>query len=97
VRGNGFCEGTVRLGGADVDLDAITCPVLNIVAERDHIVPIQSAEPILKLVGSSETDELRLPAGHVGLFAGRAATKVTLPAIARWIQDQSDRVRANGD
>jgi len=45
-----------------------------------------------QLVGSSEAEELRLAAGHVGLVAGRAAAKVTLPGIAGWIADHSEPV-----
>src|SRR4051812_10711100 len=65
VRRNGFVEGAVRLSGRDVDLGAIRCPVLNVVAERDHIVPIEAAEPLPRLVGSEDAEELRLHAGHV--------------------------------
>ena len=93
IRENGLMEGTLRLGGRDVDLSAIHCPVLNVVAERDHIVPIAAAEPVTKLVtGAPEAEELRLHAGHVGLVAGRAAAKVTLPGIAGWIHEHSDRI-----
>jgi len=89
---NGFVEGTLRLGGRDVDLGAITCPTLSIVAERDHIVPIDAATPLPGLLTGTEAEELRLNAGHVGLVAGRQAAKVTLPAIVQWIKDHSDRV-----
>jgi polyhydroxyalkanoate synthase len=66
--------------------------VLNVMAERDHIVPAPAAEPVPQLVGSDEVEELRLAAGHVGLVAGRAAAKVTLPGIAAWIADHSEAV-----
>jgi polyhydroxyalkanoate synthase len=59
-------------------------------AERDHIVPLAAAEPVAALI--DQTDELRLGAGHVGLVAGRAAAKVTLPGIAGWIADHSEPV-----
>jgi polyhydroxyalkanoate synthase len=85
-------EGTLRLGGREVDLSAITCPVLNVVAERDHIVPIDAAAPIPGLLTGTQADELRLNAGHVGLVAGRQAAKVTLPNIAQWIKDHSEPV-----
>jgi polyhydroxyalkanoate synthase subunit PhaC len=96
VRRNGLMEGTVRLGGEDVDLKAITCPFLNVVAEKDHIVPIGAAEAIPGLVGSEEAEELRLRAGHVGLVAGRAAAKVTLPSIVGWIHSHSDPIDGEG-
>jgi polyhydroxyalkanoate synthase len=93
VRGNALMEGTLELGGERVDLGRIRCPVLNVIAERDHIVPLPAAEPVTRLVGSEEAEELRLTAGHVGLVAGRAAAKVTLPGIAGWIADHSEPVQ----
>jgi len=92
VRNNALMEGTLVLGGEKVDLKAIKKPVLNIMAERDHIVPLAAAEPIVDLVGSKDKDELRLSAGHAGLVAGRKAAKVTLPNIAGWIADHSERI-----
>ena len=92
VRRNALMEGSLELGGERVDLGAIRCPLLNVVAERDHIVPLPAAEPVPRLVGSEEAEELRLAAGHVGLVAGRAAAKVTLPGIAGWIADHSEPV-----
>jgi polyhydroxyalkanoate synthase subunit PhaC len=91
VRANGLVNGTFELGGEKVDLKTITRPVLNIMAERDHIVPLAAAEPILDLVGSKDSEELRLSAGHAGLVAGRKAAKVTLPSIAGWIADHSEK------
>jgi polyhydroxyalkanoate synthase subunit PhaC len=90
VRANGLVNGTFELGGERVDLQAITRPVLNIMAERDHIVPLAAAEPVLDLVGAKEKEELRLAAGHAGLVAGRKAAKVTLPGIAGWFKEHSD-------
>jgi polyhydroxyalkanoate synthase len=92
VRRNALCDGSLVLGGEPVDLGAIRCPVLNVMAERDHIVPLAAAEPVTRLVGSGEADELRLQAGHVGLVAGRAAAKVTLPGIVDWITSHSDPI-----
>jgi polyhydroxyalkanoate synthase subunit PhaC len=92
VRRNGLMDASLELGGEKVDLGAIRYPVLNIMAERDHIVPLAAAEPLVGLVGSEEAEELRLSAGHVGLVAGRAAAKVTLPGIAGWIADRSAEV-----
>jgi polyhydroxyalkanoate synthase len=82
VRENGLMDGSLA------DLGAIDTPVLNVMAERDHIVPLAAAEPLKRLIG--QTQELRLGAGHVGLVAGRAAAKVTLPGIAGWIAEHSE-------
>jgi polyhydroxyalkanoate synthase subunit PhaC len=81
VRGNGLMQR---------DLSEITVPVLNVMAERDHIVPLPAAEPVARLL--PQTEELRLAAGHVGLVAGRSAAKVTLPGIANWIAHHSEAI-----
>ena len=39
VRRNALVDGSLRLGGSDVDLGAIRCPLLNVIAAFDHIVP----------------------------------------------------------
>jgi polyhydroxyalkanoate synthase len=83
VRANGLMDGTVA------DLSRIRCPALNVLAKRDHIVPRAAAEPIPRLLGGG-ADELQLDAGHVGLVAGRAAAKVTLPGIVDWIVEHSE-------
>jgi polyhydroxyalkanoate synthase len=82
VRENGLMDGSLA------DLSRIDVPVLNVMAERDHIVPLPAAEPLVRLIPHAE--ELRLQAGHVGLVAGRAAAKVTLPGIAGWIAEHSE-------
>jgi polyhydroxyalkanoate synthase len=83
VRANGLMDGTVA------DLSRIRCPALNVLAKRDHIVPRAAAEPIPQLLGGG-AEELQLDAGHVGLVAGRAAAKVTLPGIVDWIVAYSE-------
>lgn len=89
IRENGICDGTLVMGGEKVSLQDIAIPFLNVLAERDHIVPLESAAPLIDLVGSEQKDELRLPAGHVGLVAGRTAAKVTVPAIIEFLQRRS--------
>ncbi len=94
LRGNGFVEGGVRLGGDAISLGEIEVPYLNVIAERDHIVPIQTAEPAVGLVGSEEKDELRLHAGHMGLVVGRTAAKVTIPTIIEFLAERTEEAVA---
>ena len=79
----------LRMGGRKVSLKDITVPFLNVVAERDHIVPTGAAAPALDLVGSPDKGELRLDAGHIGLAVGRTAQKVTIPKIADFLRLRS--------
>lgn len=82
--------GRVPLGDRTVDLGDITVPFLNIVGEKDNIVPPQSTGDLCALVGSEEADDLRLPAGHVGLIVGRTAHNRNLPAMAEWLRNHSE-------
>jgi polyhydroxyalkanoate synthase subunit PhaC len=89
VMENALVAGTLRLGGEPVDLKAITCPFLNVMARQDNIVPTAATRPLTGLVGSQVADELCLEAGHVGLVASRTAAKVALPKMAEWVQRHS--------
>ena len=83
--------GTVPLNGRDIHLADITVPFLNIIGEKDHIVPPASSEGLGDLLGSDEVDEYRFPAGHVGLVVGRSAHQRFLPRMAEWLQRQAER------
>jgi polyhydroxyalkanoate synthase subunit PhaC len=95
VRDNAILADRVRLGGRPIHLREITCPFLNIVATRDHVVPAAAALPLLDLVGSTDRDELRLDAGHIGLVVGRSAGKVTIPKIIDFLRQRSDVLDAS--
>ena len=86
---NALVTDRLYLGGRKVTLSNITCPILNVIAERDHIVPVEAAEPLTRLAGSKDTEELRLPMGHMTLITGRQAFKTTIPAVADWIKEHS--------
>lgn len=88
---NALINGSVELGGERVDLKAVTCPFLNVMAAHDNIVPAAATLPLTALVGSDDAEDLVLKAGHVGLVASRTAAKVTLPRIAEWVMHHSDR------
>ena len=89
-RGNHLANGEVRLGRRTVRLADITVPFLNVVGEADHIVPPAAVGPLASLVGSTDVEELRLPAGHVGLVVGKGARRRTLPAMADWVSRHSE-------
>jgi polyhydroxyalkanoate synthase len=90
ARENRLKTGTIPIGGRDVHLRDITAPFLSILGEKDHIVPPESAGGLCDLVGADDREELRLPAGHVGLIVGRSAHKRNLPAMADWLASHSE-------
>jgi polyhydroxyalkanoate synthase len=96
TRGNAIVEDSVRFGGRRVQMYDITCPVLCVLSEQDHITPPEAVGPLLELVGSEDTTELRFPSGHVGLIVGRTAVGRNMPAIAEWIVKRSVSLDESG-
>ncbi len=88
-RDNGFINDTVVYGGRRVSIADISCPVLCVQAERDHITPAESSDVLVDLVGSADTTKMSLPAGHVGIITGRRARTETMPAMAAWFVERS--------
>jgi len=68
---NGLMTGIVQIGDRMVELAAVQMPVLSVSAEKDLIAPPEGVDAITKVVPHAEV--LRLPGGHVGIVAGRAA------------------------
>ncbi|NMN96706.1 alpha/beta fold hydrolase [Antrihabitans stalactiti] len=90
IQSDEIANGRVVLGGREVTLRDICVPFLGIIAERDHLVPRAATEGVADMVGSEDSTELVLPAGHVGVFLGRSAQKKCLPAITEWIEKQME-------
>jgi poly[(R)-3-hydroxyalkanoate] polymerase subunit PhaC len=83
-------KGRVTLGGRVVDIRSISCPVLNVVGDADHIVPPEANAPILDLL--PDVDDVHFRAGHVGLIIGKSAQRESIPGISGWLAEHSDVV-----
>ncbi|NCA70387.1 MAG: class III poly(R)-hydroxyalkanoic acid synthase subunit PhaC [Sphingobacteriia bacterium] len=86
---NGFLNGGVILAGQEVDLKQITCPVLNIYALQDHLVPPDASKALNGLTSSSDYTELAFPGGHIGIYVSGKAQKEVTPAIGKWLNERS--------
>jgi polyhydroxyalkanoate synthase len=82
---NGFITGTATVGDQTVDLKQITCPVLNIYALQDHLVPPDASKALKGLTGSKDYTELAFPGGHIGIYVSGKAQKEVTPAIGNWL------------
>jgi polyhydroxyalkanoate synthase len=93
-QGNKLVKGEHRAFGRRVDLAAITCPVLAIVAEKDAICPPAAATALLRAVSSRDATEMKVPGGHVGAVVGSRASRELYPALARWLEERTGRPAA---
>jgi len=84
-RENRLVGGTFEVAGQPVDLTNIACPVLNIYALQDHIVPVSCSKALGKFVKPHLYEEIGFPGGHVGVFVSRKAQGVVAGGMLDWL------------
>lgn len=86
---NKLATGQLQLGNKRVDLKNVKIPVLNAMAEHDHIAPYASTHPLIDLIGSEDKENIILKGGHVSLVAGKNAVGRLWPRVAQWLGERS--------
>jgi polyhydroxyalkanoate synthase subunit PhaC len=72
-----------------IDLSKVTVPLLNILAEEDHLVSPESSAALNDLVSSKDKRLMRFHTGHVGLIASSYSQNNVLPKVGQWIKSRS--------
>ena len=86
---NLLIQNKMHLGPYRVDLRNITCPVLSIVADQDHLVPPSSSRALKPLVGTRDYSEIAFPGGHIGIYVSGRSQRDVPPAIHAWLAKRS--------
>ena len=89
---NLLVKNQLPVGRSVVNLKKITCPVLNLMATNDDLVPCEQSEPFNDLVGSEDRQTIKFPAGHIGLAVGGKAQKELWPKVCAWLAERSEAV-----
>ncbi len=92
---NRLIQGKLRIGRKTVNLKNITCPILNLTAQNDHLVPCGQSLPFNDAVGSADRSAINFPAGHIGMAVGSKANRELWPRAVEWLEQRSDRVRGS--
>jgi polyhydroxyalkanoate synthase subunit PhaC len=88
---NLLVQNRMPIGKHIVNLKKITCPVLNIMAGSDDLVPCAQGLPFTDLVGSKDRKTLLLEgSGHIGLAIGGRAQKEVWPPACDWLAQRTD-------
>ena len=80
----------LKLGKIIVDLEKINVPLLNIVAEEDHLVGPECSVPLNEVVSSEDKRLIRFHTGHVGLIASSYSQNNVLPKVGQWLKTRSN-------
>jgi polyhydroxyalkanoate synthase len=86
---NLLVQNRLPVGRHIVDLRRITCPVLNLVARSDDLVPCAQSLPFNDLVASTDRKAITLEAGHIGLAVGGKAQHELWPQACDWLAKRS--------
>jgi len=87
---NLLVKNRMPLGRHMVDLRKITCPLLNLMARNDHLVPCSQSEALNDLVSSTDKEKIVWPAGHIGLAVSARAQKELWPRAVEWLVQRTD-------
>jgi polyhydroxyalkanoate synthase subunit PhaC len=82
---NRLMTGGLEIGGSPVDPARIRCPVLNVYATQDHLVPPSASRPLAALTDSADYYEFAFDGGHIGIYVSRSAQELLPAAIAQWL------------
>lgn len=81
------------IGKKRVNLKNITMPVLNIYAEKDHIVPPESSKPLDQYVGTKDIETHSIPTGHIGMYVSSKSKRQVAPLISEWLKKKSKSLK----
>jgi polyhydroxyalkanoate synthase len=90
---NRLIEGRLEVGGQRVDLRRITCPILNLIAENDHLVPPNQSLSFNGAVCSKDRRTITFPAGHIGMAVGGRSHRELWPKVCDWLAERSESLK----
>ena len=86
---NLLVKNEMRLRDKIVDLSTIKVPLLNIIAEEDHLVSPECSAPLNDVVSSTDKRLMKFHTGHVGLIASLYSQNNVLPKVGQWLMARS--------
>jgi polyhydroxyalkanoate synthase len=75
----------MKIDSQIVDLRKIRCPLLNILAKYDHIVPLAAGRALKDVYPGKSYEEIVFPSSHIGLSVNREAHYNLWPKVCEWV------------
>ncbi|MFA9426521.1 class III poly(R)-hydroxyalkanoic acid synthase subunit PhaC [Natronorubrum sp. A-ect3] len=87
---NKLINNELYLDGKHVDLENIDMPLLQIVAEYDHLIPPEASKPFNEFVSSDDTEVLEFATGHIGMSVSSRSHDELWPDVCEWFEARSN-------
>ncbi|AFO56736.1 MULTISPECIES: class III poly(R)-hydroxyalkanoic acid synthase subunit PhaC [unclassified Natrinema] len=94
---NKLYENDLTLDGDHVDISNIDMPVLQIVAEYDHLIPPAASKPFNDVIASEDTDILEFATGHIGMSVSSRSHEELWPQVCAWFAERSNGTEGETD
>ncbi|ELY48269.1 class III poly(R)-hydroxyalkanoic acid synthase subunit PhaC [Natronorubrum sulfidifaciens] len=91
---NKLINNELYLDGKHVDLENIDMPLLQIVAEYDHLIPPEASKPFNEFVSSDDTEILEFATGHIGMSVSSRSHDELWPDVCEWFEARSNGTEA---
>jgi polyhydroxyalkanoate synthase len=88
IRATSSSNSKLEVDGQRVDLKKLTMPLLNIYGKYDHLVPPEACDQLVKRVGSTDTEDICLATGHIGIYVSSKFQEAFAPKIANWLKER---------
>ena len=86
---NKLIENELYLDGKHVDIENLEMPVLQIVAEYDHLIPPNASKPFNDAIPSEDTEIMEFPTGHIGMSVSSRSHAELWPDVCEWFEERS--------
>jgi len=83
---NKLIKGEVKIGDKTVNLANLSMPILNLYADKDHLVPPESTLALGKYISTKDYTVKSFPVGHIGMYVSGKVQKDLPPAIVEWLK-----------
>lgn len=84
---NELVAGDIVIDGRPTKLDNIRCPVLNLYAARDQLIPPSASMALKRFIAADNYQAVRVDAGHIGAFISRTGLEQSSKSIVKWLTD----------
>lgn len=87
---NLLIQNKLEIGDERIDLRNVRAPLLNLIAQHDHLVTPSQSHPLNDAVGSTDRKTITFPSGHIGLAVSGKAHRELWPKVVQWLEERSD-------
>ncbi|PSB56004.1 class III poly(R)-hydroxyalkanoic acid synthase subunit PhaC, partial [filamentous cyanobacterium CCP1] len=83
---NKLIKGELMIGDKPVHLRNIRMPVLNLYAEKDHLVIPASSLALKQYIGTKNYTVRSFSVGHIGMYVSSRVQRTLPPVIGEWLK-----------